>query len=67
MTDNIMSTEQHNASHASDIKRAQNKLMLTVDSLSITTATGVQLVNALSYELRQGQTLAIVGESGSGK
>ena len=67
MTDNIMSTEQHNASHAPDIKRAQNKLMLTVDSLSITTATGVQLVNALSYELRQGQTLAIVGESGSGK
>lgn len=67
MTDNIVFTEQHNASHAPDIKRAQNKLMLTVDSLSITTATGVQLVNALSYELRQGQTLAIVGESGSGK
>ena len=67
MTDNIIATEQHNASHAPDIKRAQNKLMLTVDSLSITTATGIQLVDELSYELRQGQTLAIVGESGSGK
>ncbi len=67
MTDNIIATEQHNALHAPDINRAQNKLMLTVDSLSITTATGIQLVNALSYELRQGKTLAIVGESGSGK
>ena len=67
MTDNIIATEQHNALHAPDINRAQNKLMLTVDSLSITTATGIQLVDELSYELRQGQTLAIVGESGSGK
>lgn len=66
MTDNIMATEQYNAPNE-NLNRAQNKLMLTVDSLSITTATGVQLVNALSYELRQGQTLAIVGESGSGK
>ena len=43
------------------------KLMLTVDKLSIVTDAGVVLVDKLSYELRQGQTLAIVGESGSGK
>ena len=71
MTDNSidsisMATEQHNAPNEK-LNRAQNKLMLTVNSLSITTATGIQLVDALSYELRQGQTLAIVGESGSGK
>jgi len=45
----------------------QQKLMLSVDKLSILTNNGVTLVDKLSYELRQGQTLAIVGESGSGK
>ena len=56
-----------NSTSNEKLDRVQSKLMLTVDRLSITTATGVQLVNELSYELRQGQTLAIVGESGSGK
>ena len=46
----------------------EHKLMLKVDELSIvTTDAGITLVDKLSYELRQGQTLAIVGESGSGK
>ncbi|MBF4488439.1 ABC transporter ATP-binding protein [Psychrobacter sp. N25K4-3-2] len=56
-----------NSTSNEKLDRVPDKLMLTVDKLSIRTATGVQLVNELSYELRQGQTLAIVGESGSGK
>lgn len=56
-----------NSTSNEKLDRVQDKLMLTVDSLSIRTATGLQLVDELSYELRQGQTLAIVGESGSGK
>ena len=51
----------------SNYSSTQQKLMLSVDKLSIVTDAGVVLVDKLSYELRQGQTLAIVGESGSGK
>lgn len=52
---------------ASEHPISAGKLMMTVDNLSITTESGGVLVDQLSYELHQGQTLAIVGESGSGK
>ena len=55
---NYLNTNHSNTEH---------KLMLKVDELSIVTDAGITLVDKLSYELRQGQTLAIVGESGSGK
>ena len=45
----------------------EHKLMLKVDELSIVTDAGITLVDKLSYELKQSQTLAVVGESGSGK
>ena len=41
--------------------------LLTVNELTIATKAGVVLVDKLSYQLKQGATLAIVGESGSGK
>ena len=41
--------------------------VLKVDNLNIVTDNGIVLVDDLSYQLYQGQTLAIVGESGSGK
>ncbi|MBB3105946.1 microcin C transport system ATP-binding protein [Psychrobacter luti] len=59
-------TEQNNRLNANH-SNIQKKLMLSVDKLSIVTDAGVVLVEKLSYELTQGQTLAIVGESGSGK
>ncbi|GAF61315.1 dipeptide transport ATP-binding protein DppD [Psychrobacter sp. JCM 18903] len=65
-TNMTIATEQNAHLHDSHSNN-QNKLMLTVDKLSIVTNTGVTLVDNLSYALRQGRTLAIVGESGSGK
>lgn len=62
-----MTTTEHNAHSNNNHSNSQNKLMLSVDKLSIVTDAGSVLVDKLSYELRQGQTLAIVGESGSGK
>ncbi|MFP3456202.1 dipeptide ABC transporter ATP-binding protein [Psychrobacter sp. SIMBA_152] len=68
MTDTVIATKS-NVLKTLDkgIHQTQDKLVLSVDQLMITTATGINLVDKLSYELRQGQTLAIVGESGSGK
>ena len=65
-TNTTTATEKNNLS-AENYSNVQNKLMLTVDNLSIVNDAGVVLVDKLSYELMQGQTLAIVGESGSGK
>ena len=65
-TNTTTATEKNNLS-AENYSNVQNKLMLAVDKLNIVTDAGVVLVDKLSYELRQGQTLAIVGESGSGK
>ena len=47
--------------------RMMHEPILTVSELSIVTDSGAILVDKLSYQLSQGQTLAIVGESGSGK
>ena len=47
--------------------RTISEPILAVNELSIVTDSGAILVDKLSYQLSQGQTLAIVGESGSGK
>ncbi len=66
-TDNVITaTKENNLLHGNQ-SNSQNKPMLSVDKLSIVTDAGIVLVDKLSYELREGKTLAIVGESGSGK
>lgn len=68
MTDTIIATKNDVLeTPEKGIHQTKGRLVLSVNQLMITTATGVNLVDKLSYELRQGQTLAIVGESGSGK
>ncbi|WP_296239325.1 ABC transporter ATP-binding protein [Psychrobacter sp. UBA5136] len=66
-TDNMTTAPEQNTYLNHNDSNSQNEPMLIVDKLSIVTNAGVTLVDELSYELRQGQTLAIVGESGSGK
>ncbi|MBH0095598.1 ABC transporter ATP-binding protein [Psychrobacter sp. NZS113] len=61
-----MTTAKNNRLNEND-GQATNTVILSVDKLSIHTDGCVALVDELSYELTQGQTLAIVGESGSGK
>ena len=66
-TENMTTATEQNSLLNDNHSNISNKLMLTVDKLNIATTSGTVLVDKLTYELRQGQTLAIVGEAGSGK
>lgn len=62
-----MSMTMTNTSDIDQQPPQSNAPVLSVEQLTISTQAGDRLVDGVSYELYQGQTLAIVGESGSGK